>query len=154
MFTKSARFYDAIYSWKDYPAEAQKLRSLIRQRNPQARTLLDVACGTGKHLELLREDFEVEGLDLDDDMLAIARERLPGVPLHHGSFSDFELGRTFDVVTCLFSSIGYAQTEANLRLAIAAMARHLSPGGVLIVEPMIASSNRQRDAWPSRRSAR
>jgi SAM-dependent methyltransferase len=50
---------------------------------------------------------------------------------------DFDLGRRFDVVTCLFSAIGYAQTEHELRGAIAAMARHLEPGGVLVVEPWL-----------------
>jgi ubiquinone/menaquinone biosynthesis C-methylase UbiE len=47
-----------------------------------AGSLLDVACGTGKHLEQLMRWYQVEGLDLDDGLLAIARERLPGVPLH------------------------------------------------------------------------
>jgi hypothetical protein len=48
---------------------------------------------------------------------------------------DFDLGRTFGVVTCLFSSIGYAVTVEAMRGAVAAMARHLAPGGALAVEP-------------------
>jgi hypothetical protein len=49
--------------------------------------------------------------------------------------TDFDLGCTFDVVTCLFSSIGYVKTLENLRLAIRCMASHLSPGGTLVIEP-------------------
>lgn len=135
MFTRSARFYDALYSWKDYVGETAKLVALIRERNPRARTLLDVACGTGKHLELLRSHFEVEGLDLDDQLLSIARERLPAVSLHQGDMLDFDLGKTFDVVTCLFSSVAYARTADNLVRAITTMAKHVTPGGVLVVEP-------------------
>lgn len=138
MFTRSARFYDAIYSWKDYPAETAKLLGLIRDRASEARTLLDVACGTGKHLELLRQHFEVEGLDLDEQLLAIARERLPGVPLHHGDMRGFDLRRTFDVVTCLFSSVAYVRTPEKLSPAIQTMSRHLAAGGVLIVEPFFS----------------
>ena len=48
---------------------------------------------------------------------------------------DFELGKQFDVVTCLFSSIGYVQTVPNLRRAIQNMSDHLKPGGVLVIEP-------------------
>jgi SAM-dependent methyltransferase len=135
MFRKSQRFYDAVYSWKDYRTEVDRLDGLIRERHPDARTLLDVACGTGKHLELLRPGYEVEGFDLDADMLAAARSRLPGVRLHRADMVDFDLGRTFDVVTCLFSSIGYARTDDRLHRAMASMRRHLAPGGLVVVEP-------------------
>jgi SAM-dependent methyltransferase len=135
MFTRSARFYDALYSWKDYPGEVAQLLTLIRTRSPQARTLLDVACGTGKHLELLEEHFEVEGLDLDAQMLSIARQRLPNVPLHHADMLDFDLTRQFHVVTCLFSSIAYAGTPERLAQALRTLTAHVAPGGVLVVEP-------------------
>jgi len=134
MFSKSTAFYDALYSFKDYAAEAARLRALIQERT-HAATLLDVACGTGKHLELLRQWYAVEGLDLDPDLLEIARHRLPDVPLNHGDMTDFDLGRQFDAVVCLFSSIGYAGTANLLRRALACMARHVAPGGALVVEP-------------------
>ncbi len=137
MFSRSAELYDAFYAWKDYPAEAEKLDALIRRTVRGARTLLDVACGTGKHLELLRDRYEVEGVELDPAMLAIARRRLPGVPLHEGDMTAFDLGREFDVVTCLFSSIGYARTRKRLVQAAASLARHVRPGGALVVEPWI-----------------
>lgn len=142
MFTKSARFYDAVYSFKDYAAEAAKVDALIKERNPRAQTLLDVACGTGKHLEHLRRRYDAEGLDVDLELLAIARERLPGIRLHEGDMIEFDLACRFDVVTCLFSSIGYARTVEGLNRAVAAMAVHLEPGGVLLVEPWITP-----DAW-------
>ena len=114
-----------------------KLRDIVRRVTPAASTLLDVACGTGRHLEFLQQHFQVEGLDLSPDMLEVARARCPGVPFHEGSFVDFHLGRLFDAVTCLFGSIGYAGTPDGLHQAIGSMARHLKPGGVLIVEPWL-----------------
>src|SRR5205823_3257901 len=101
------------------------------------RSLLDVACGTGLHLERLRDRYEVEGLELDPEMLALARARLPGVRLHEGDMTGFDLGRRFDAVVCLFSSIGYVMTVERLQAAFAAMARHLGSSGVLVVEPWI-----------------
>jgi SAM-dependent methyltransferase len=143
VFRKSQRFYDAVYSWKDYPREAEILRAEIDRRRPAARTLLDVACGTGRHLELLRDRFEVEGVDLDPEMVRLAGERLGAdVPLHVGDMVDFDLGRSFDVVTCLFSSIAYTVNEDRLRSAVANMARHASPGGLVMVEPWFYP-----DAW-------
>jgi SAM-dependent methyltransferase len=140
VFERSERLYDAIYAWKDYSAEVERLDAVIRERLPDARTVLDVACGTGKHLELLiGRGYEVAGVDLDPEMLALARERLgPDVPLHVGDMVGLDLGQTFDVVTCLFSSIAYARTEERLRAAVASLARHAGRAGLVLVEPFFA----------------
>ena len=137
MFTKSAAFYDAIYSFKNYPAEAAQLHAIIRKhkRSPGNR-LLDVACGTGQHVHALHAlGYDCEGLDLDDNLITIAREKNPGLTFRIADMIDFDLGTTFDVVTCLFSAIGYVKTVDRMQQAVANMARHLAPGGVLIVEP-------------------
>jgi SAM-dependent methyltransferase len=140
-FSSSARLYDLIYSHLDYDASAGYVAGVVRERNPSASSLLDVACGTGRHLDIWRHRFDrVEGVDVDEEMLAVARDRLGDVPLHRGDFTTLDLGRTFDAVTCLFSSIGYAHTPDRLDAAIASMGRHLAPGGVLVVEPWFRRS--------------
>jgi SAM-dependent methyltransferase len=135
VFTESAAFYDVLYSFVDYEATVRELRATLDAQAPHARSLLDVGCGTGRHLELLRERYEVEGLDINPTMLKAARERCPGVTLHEADMADFSLGSRFDLVMCLFSSIGYVRTEARLRSAVLCMSRHLAPGGLLIIEP-------------------
>lgn len=136
MFAHSAEFYDAIYSFKDYAAEADKIRALIAEhRRTTGTALLDVACGTGEHLRYLKDGFDVEGLDLDRGMLAVARQKHPGIPFHEGDMTTFEMGKRFDIITCLFSSIGYVRTLPALRQAVANLARHLLPGGLALVEP-------------------
>jgi SAM-dependent methyltransferase len=143
MFSKTARYYDKIYAFKDYQAEAQHLVTVIRENlRSEGNRLLDVACGTGHHIEYLKEHFDVEGLDVDEKLLELARQRNPDIPFHQGDMIDFDLGRRFDVVTCLFSSIGYVKTLDNVRKAVACMARHLVTGGLLIVEPWFTP-----DAW-------
>ena len=131
MFELTADIYDLVYSHKDYAAESAWVRDAVRSHVPDAQTLLDVACGTGKHLEYLRHDFACEGVDLNERFVEIAGART-GVPVHRGDMDALALGSQFDAVVCLFSSIGYSR---DLPAAIAAMARHVAPGGVLIVEP-------------------
>lgn len=121
---------------KDYASEVAELAGLIRERMPDASSLLDVACGTGSHLEHFAGEFdEVAGLELSEAMLALARPRLQGIPLHQGDMRDFSLGRRFTAVTCMFSSIGYLSGSAQLDSALSCCARHLVPGGVLVIEP-------------------
>jgi len=136
MFELSARYYDKLYAFKDYRAETEKLLETLRRYKPSlGDDLLDVACGTGRHLAYLKESFRVEGLDLALGMLEAARERLPEVTFHQADMTDFILGGQFDVVTCLFSSIGYVKTLEALVKTVNGMASHLAPGGVLLIEP-------------------
>ena len=137
MYARSARYYDAIYSFKDYGAEAAAVSARIRAHRPDAATLLDVACGTGAHLVHFAREYRVEGIDLSEEQLAVARTRLPGVELHLGDMTTFDLGKTFDAVTCMFSSIGYVGTLEGLDAAVGHMAAHLAPRGVLVVEPWL-----------------
>src|SRR5262249_31930264 len=112
MFSESAELYDLIYSQlKDYPAETFALASLIRAEHPTARTVLDVACGTAEHARLLAEahGFDVDGLDLDPNFVRIARAKLTRGEVHEGDMTSFALPRKYDVVLCLFSSIGYVK---------------------------------------------
>lgn len=142
MFTKTAKHYDAVYADKNYDAESELITSLVRERVPNAKALLDVACGTGKHLEHLRQTFDCTGVELDPEMLSIAKDRVPSIPLHLGDMCEFDLGRKFDVATCLFSSIGYTKTVGRMEQAVANMAKHLNLGGILLVEPWITP-----EAW-------
>lgn len=139
MFTKSITYYDVIYeTFKDYAKESNSIRELIKQhKRSKGKALLDVACGTGQHLFFLRRFFKVEGLDVDPKLLAIARKRNPGVTFHRADMVDFTLHGKFDVITCLFSSIGYVKTVSRFRRSVASMVEHLKPGGVLILEPWL-----------------
>src|SRR5438067_13753106 len=80
MFSHSAELYDLIYSsFKDYSHEAGQIAALLGRIHPQCRTILDVACGTGEHANLLvgQYGFEVDGLDLDEAFVRIAKAKHP-----------------------------------------------------------------------------
>lgn len=138
MFSQSAKYYDEIYASldKNYAAEANKVRKIVQKyKKSKGKLLLDVACGTGMHAGLLNKYYQVEGLDLDAEMLSVAKKKHPEIRFHQGDMTDFDLGRQFDVIVCLFSSIGYVKTKPRLQKAIKNMAEHLLPGGVLLIEP-------------------
>ncbi|CAM4011259.1 bifunctional 2-polyprenyl-6-hydroxyphenol methylase/3-demethylubiquinol 3-O-methyltransferase UbiG [Kibdelosporangium persicum] len=133
-----AELYDVIYRGrgKDYQGDVRELVELVRARNERASSLLDVACGTGGHLRHFAKEFErVAGVDLAQDMVDTARRNLPGIPVHQGDMCRFDLGERFDVITCMFSSIGYLGDVSELDSALRCLAAHLNPGGVLIIEP-------------------
>jgi len=135
LYKDSARYYDLIYSFKDYRKEALKIKKLIKRfKKSSGNELLEVACGTGKHLENLREDFKCVGVDINDSMLKIASQRLKDINFRKADMINMDLGKQFDVITCLFSSIGYVKTYENLHKTLENFARHLKTGGVVIIE--------------------
>ena len=148
MFSHSAKYYDVIYAakGKDYDQETQRLLSLIHQhkRSP-GNTLLDVACGTGGHLLHLQQTFQTEGLDLDPELLDLARQKAPTITYHQADMINFALGRQFDVIVCLFSAIGYVKTLDRLHMTIETMHRHTAPGGLIIVEPWLKPNDYSAD---------
>jgi trans-aconitate methyltransferase len=136
--TAHAELYDLIFRsrGKDFEAEAEEVARLVRARLPAARSVLDVACGTGAHLETFARLFEhCQGLELAPAMRRIAERRLPRVAVHQSDMRTFELGRAFDAVTCMGNAVACAAGTAELDQTVERMAAHLVPGGVLVVEP-------------------
>ena len=135
-FSELAEYYDPLQATKDYRSEARRLERLVhRYGRSGGRAWLDVACGTGQHLAHLRGNYAAEGVDRSPEMLRIARRRLRGIPLHCADMRTFRVGRSFDVVTCLFGAIGHLTSQRDLLRTFTNFARHLKPGGIAIVEP-------------------
>lgn len=136
LYKDLARYYDLIYSWKEYEDEAAKIMDIIEaKKKNDGRELLEVACGTGNHLQYLTKHFACTGVDLNEGMLAIAKKKVPKAHFQRADMAKMRLGKKFDVITCLFSSIGYITEEKMLQKTFDTFAAHLQPGGVLIVEP-------------------
>ena len=145
MYGQSAEIYDLLYTGtgiKDFAAEAAELHEIVETIRPGTKSWLDVGCGTGALLAEMGRWYAVEGVDISPAMLGVARRRLPGVELIEADLRAFDLGRTFDVVTCLFSSIGYVIEAEDLAPAVARLAAHVAPGGVLVLDGWL-----RPDAW-------
>ena len=146
LYGERAALYDAIYHWKDYPAEASRLADLLGAEGvPEGSRLLEAACGTGKHLAALAPRFAVAGYDGSEEMLGFARERLPAASLWRQDLRDPVPGGPYDALLCLFSSIGYLPDRAALGQALRAFAAALRPGGVAVIEPWIAPEDHHGD---------
>jgi SAM-dependent methyltransferase len=140
MFSSSVELYDIIYSkgmLKDYRAEAAALASLIRARQPAAATVLDAACGTGEHAKFLSEEFgfRVDGLDIEPGFVELSAVKVPGGAFFRADMRDFALDTRYDVVTCLFSAIGYLGSRTSLENTLHRFRAHANPGGLVVVEP-------------------
>lgn len=84
-----AKYYDEFYNKKEYTKEVEFLKQFIGNNQ----TVLDVGCGTGIHMSLLEQaGYEVEGVDLNEEMLEMAKKRVRG-SLYIGNMLDFKLNK-------------------------------------------------------------
>lgn len=141
LYKDLARYYDLIYSWKDYKKESLKLKKLIKQyKQVKGNKLLEVACGTGQHIKYIRKDFSILATDINEEMLQVARRNNKSIAFRKADMVNLNLGKQFDVILCLFSSIGYVKTYAKLQKTLRNFAKHLKQGGVVIIEPWLTKS--------------
>jgi SAM-dependent methyltransferase len=94
--------------------------------------VLDAGCGTGRvAIELARRGLDVVGVDLDPDMLAVARDKAPELTWVGSDLAHLDLGRRFDVVVLAGNVLRFV-AAADRHATVTACARHLEPGGRLV----------------------
>ncbi|PLX94238.1 MAG: SAM-dependent methyltransferase [Desulfuromonas sp.] len=136
-FETISSYYDDLYvKDEEYAPEAAKVKELLSAHGiaPQS-DLLILACGTGGHIPYFTDEYKVSGLDLSEDMLAVAEKKFPNLTFHRGNLIDFDVKANFDAMICLYGSIGFVKTVANLRAAMRRIAAQLRPNGVALITP-------------------
>jgi len=137
VFGNYARYYDLLYQDKDYTGEAKFVRGLIQKYNPNANSIFELGCGTGKHAELLSKmNYEVFAIDMSYEMLEVANRRLSdlekkGVKKISFDYGDIRTYRTewcFDVVISLFHVMSYQTINKDLQDVFETAKVHLKRG--------------------------
>jgi SAM-dependent methyltransferase len=141
-----ARYFDAVIPWeKRLAREVPLLCALAREAG--ARHVLVPACGTGGHVASLAErGFHVCGFDVDEDALAIAREkvaaraeairagrgeaRLMNLPMERAG----ELGDCHDAAFVLGNALPGLSAPGRLLEALRGVAATLRPGGIFLTQ--------------------
>lgn len=133
-----AHHYDAIHRSKTYRREADRvLAHLDHQLEGPGDQLLGVACGSGRHIAEFTHRYACLGVDANAGMLRLARDRVPQARFVQADMRELCLAKRFDALTCLFGSIGYLRTWANLAQAVERFADHLREGGAFAIESWI-----------------
>lgn len=135
LYKKFAKYYDKIYADKDYESEAEFIKWLVKKhKRNKGNKLLDVACGTGNHASFLHDEFTITGVDVNPEMLKIAKKKVRFAKFIKGDMTKLELGETFDVIICMFATIAYNLTYDELEDTIKILYHHLQSGGVVIFD--------------------
>ena len=135
-FDDSAKWYDALYSRKDYDRELASYRKVLGD-DFRPRSIVDVGCGTGNSTLALRRAFP------DATILAIEPSRamrdvaqLKGVDAQPGSMRTFS-SIDADLVVCFFNVVGYASIDlADFIRSLVNVYENTTASGVLLFDFM------------------
>lgn len=150
---RHAELYDLFYASKPYVQEAEFVHRCIIKHGGERRrgkTLLELACGTGSHaIHFAKLGYQITAVDNSPEMLRQAEEKAAKENVHI-AFKELDMRDlsqapgVYDVVVCLFDSLGYVQTDASLSNVFSGVNARLRDGGLFIFEfwhapPMLSS---------------
>ena len=121
--------YDADAGGGLFATDEPVVAEYLARREPGV--ALDAACGTGRFAEFLASrGHRVIGVDSSPDMLALARQRVPGAKFHLAGLDRLPLpDDSVDVIVCALA----LEHVASLDPVLAEFARVLRPGGDLVI---------------------
>lgn len=140
-FDKIARGYDRMNHLMTLGLDRWWRRRAVGELSTSSYqfSTLDVACGTGDMIvELQKQGCSVTGIDLSEEMMAIAKQKAPTATYmiadaEHLPFPD----ETFDAVTCAFGVRNFVHLEQGLK----EMLRVLKPGGRMVILELATPDN-------------
>ncbi len=131
-YNKFAKFYDEVMG--DRSNSVSIIIDFINTHNPKAKSILELATGTGALLKPLSKKYQVSGLDLSQGMLSVAKKNVPKGKFYKKSMVDFVLPEKYDVIMCLFDSINHLMTFSDWKKLLSSSKKHLNKDGVLIFD--------------------
>jgi len=143
LYNQLSKYIDASYRrTKNYQQEVDFI--LRRVGNiPGRKVLIDVACGSGGHAELLSmAGFDVYAVDQSPAMLQLLKRNLPTAKVFNQNMQNLQVPVQADLLICMYNSINYNYSYTELSNTLKRFYDHLKPGGVVIFDTMFMT-----DTW-------
>jgi ubiquinone/menaquinone biosynthesis C-methylase UbiE len=142
VFDAYSEYYDLLYKDKDYDSETEYIEKFIKKYNPDAKTILDLGCGTGRHDFIFAErGYRVTGVELSEQMIENANKKLKssGIIFENlefvkGDIKEIMLNEEYDIIVSLFHVMSYQTKNADIKKTLKTVKRHLKSDGVFIFD--------------------
>lgn len=138
------RYYDILCQDKDHTGEARFFHALLQKHSPNARSILELNCGTGYRAALLAEsEYQIiHGIDSDSRKIDRARQRLRDLPatiarklrFDRRDIPTLQLPEKFDAVITFFPALDYPEKIGDLLATLTTASEHLKTDGSLVLD--------------------
>ena len=129
-YTEFAKYYDKFYKNKNYVKETEFLMNFLKQDE----SIIDIGCGTGIHASLLEQKgYKVDGLDLNKEMLDIAKTRVHS-HLYLQNILDLNINKKYDVIISMFAVLNHLKNIQELETSFRNFKNILTDDGKIIID--------------------
>lgn len=134
LYSDLAEIYDQLYlNIFDYKEDAEFVDSVLKKYKIKA--FLELGCGSGHLANLLvKKGYKITGIDLHEEMLQIARMRLPEVEFIQQDIRSLKLNRKFDAIIAMGRMFTYMTTNQDVESSIRSIASCLNPNGIFLFD--------------------
>ncbi|WAA11523.1 class I SAM-dependent DNA methyltransferase [Fervidibacillus halotolerans] len=134
-----ASLYDRLMKEAPYEKWMDFFAKGISRFLPETKDVLDLACGTGEvSVRLYERGFTVTGVDVSEEMLAIAHNKAESkgftIPFFQQDMRNLESIGPFDVVISFCDSLNYLQTEEDVYKTFQSVFDVLQPNGLFLFD--------------------
>lgn len=131
LYTDLSNYYDLMCVDIDYQAQSHCIHRLHQLFGNGGKIHLDLACGTGPHVRhFLDFGFKSSGLDINQPMLDIARQRCPQAHFSLQNMCQFQLTEPVDLITCFLYSIHYCDDIERVKQCLISVYNNLNSKGI------------------------
>lgn len=133
-----SKFYDQIMGEKWYFLYYKFLKKCIKKYNINPKLIIEAACGTGRLSKYLYKEAKMIGFDRSAEMIKIAKERnrefAGKIKFRVGEMENFKPNKSGDMIVCIFDSLNYIDSLANLKKIFTNFSKMLHSNGFFIFD--------------------
>lgn len=134
-YTATAVLYDDFRGESPNMWAAYLDELFVKYGEKKPRTLIDLACGTGSvTAALCRLGYDVTGVDISEEMLALAQRRAPAALLLHQDMRSLDLYGTYGGAVCCLDSVNYLPSYDDFKRTLSRLHNFLDPGALFIFD--------------------
>lgn len=141
VFNLYGKYYDLLYRDKDYLGESEYISNLIEKFRPDAKSILDLGCGTGRHdIIFADKGYDVTGVEISGSMYEEAEYNKKNVrsdrklKFLQNDFRELQINEKFDIIVSLFHVMSYQTSNKDLLKTFTAVDKHLKEDGIFMFD--------------------
>jgi hypothetical protein len=135
-FNLYSKYYDLLYSDKDYKKEVEYILNHIKRYIPNCNHILELGFGSGNHaIHFIDYGLKVSGIEKSLEMVELAKNKnLSNFFPFHGDITSFHIEQKFDTAISLFHVISYLTDNLQIEQCLLNVNNHLNAGGIFIFD--------------------